>query len=102
MSILHAPAAVITSDIERFAASYASPSGIPWSSRVDPGDKKGDYTVRTWNSKAYNEHLCWVNFEVQQGQESSKFSARTCAPNHISAKVKKHIVNSLSAIHGSE
>ena len=102
MSILHAPASVIINDIERFASSYPNPTGIPWNSRVDSGDEKGSYIVRTWDSEAHNEHLCWVNFDVQQDKESSQFNAHTCAPGHISASVRQHIVNSLLANYGSE
>ncbi len=102
MSILHAPARAIIDDIERFAASYPNPAGVPWNSRVDAGDKKGSYIVRTWNGKAHNEHLCWVTFDVRQGKESTKFSTHTCAPGHISLRVKQHIINSLKATYGSE
>ncbi len=102
MSILHAPALVIVDDIERFAASYPNPTGKPWNSRVDPDDEKGSYTVRTWNSNAYNEHLCWANFDIHQGEKSSQFSASICAPGHHSEKVKQHIINSLWATYGSE
>ena len=102
MNFFHAPATLITNDIEEFAASYPNPGGRPWHSKVEPEGEEGRYVVRTWDGIVRGDHLCWVKFKVREQEDTSQVSASVCTPAHHAEKVRQHIFTSLLKAYGSE
>ncbi len=66
MEQFHVPAKLIANDIDRFTASYASPGGVPWNSRVLEGARRESYVIRAWDSVAHGNHLCWLRFSSRR------------------------------------
>ena len=101
MEQFHVPAKLIANDIDNFTASYPSPGGKPWNSRVLEGARKESYVVRAWDSVAHGNHLCWLRFSVRESDDTAVMDVTICSEEHGSKTVKEHIVNSLWATYGS-
>ena len=101
MEQFHLPASAIADDIEMFAASYESPEGVPWNSKVQRGARREHFVVRVWNGVGRGNHLCWVRFDVRPSDGSTVMDATVCAESHDSGKVRAHIVHSLWKAYGS-
>ena len=101
MEQFHIPSSAIAEDIEIFAASYMSPLGVPWNSRVYNGPRRENYVIKLWNGKVQDNHLCWARFNVRQSDESTVMDVTVCSESHDSGKVKEHIVHSLWKSYGS-
>lgn len=101
MEQFRVPSSVIANDIEMFAASYDTPSGVPWNSRVDNGARRAHFVIRLWNGRVQGNHLCWARFDVRQSDDSAVMDVTVCSESHNSSKVKEHIVHSLWKTYGS-
>ena len=101
MEQFYVPSSVIANDIEMFAASYRSPQGVPWNSRVYGGARRDQYVIKLWRSAVKDDHLCWARFNVRQSDDSAVMDVTICSESHNSGKVKDHIIHSLWKTYGS-
>lgn len=100
MEQFHLPSSLIADDIEMFAASYESPQGLPWKSRVYNGAKREHYVIKLWADIVQGNHLCWARFNVRPSDDSAVMDVTICSESHDSGKVREHIVYSLWKAYG--
>lgn len=101
MEQFHVPSSIIANDIEMFAASYRSPQGVPWNSRLQDGARREQYVVKLWTGTMQGNHPCWARFNVRQSDDSAVMDVTVCSESHDSGKVKRHIIHSLWKTYGS-
>lgn len=101
MEQFHLPSSAIADDIEMFAASYESPQGVPWNSRVHNGGRREHYVIKLWAGRVQGNHLCWARFNVRPSDDSTVMDLTICSDGHDSDKVRKHVIHSLWRVYGS-